>query len=87
MSNETEAGTCSICKKRTSSINRKYYYYDIECDCCNSKSDDHFELVFHCENCEPVPPSRVTCVLSPLKDDEAFKGETLKGQSRKRTKE
>lgn len=75
MSGDIESGTCDICKAESVPVSRKYYYYDIECDCCNSKEDDHFEIVFYCKDCKPKPPSQVTCVLSPLEDDEAFKGE------------
>lgn len=74
MTGEVEVGTCDICKTESVPLNRKYYYYDIECECCNSIEDDHFEIVRHCGKCEPKPPSKVTCVLSPIEDDYAFKG-------------
>lgn len=69
-----EKGTCSVCKKEKVHVNRKYYYYDIECLCCNEIDDDHFEIVYHCNICEPAPPEKVTCSLNSLQDDDAFKG-------------
>ena len=75
MAGDAERGTCSVCQKIVNGITRKYYYYDIECDCCNTKEDDHFEIVFHCNNCEPKPPRKVTCSLNPLKDGEQFQQE------------
>ena len=51
----SEFGTCDMCKKEDS-INREYYYYEFECDCCNKKQDPHFEIVRYCNNCVPRPP-------------------------------
>jgi len=78
MAKDVETGTCNICKKEHVQLSRKYYYYDIECDCCNSKEDDHFEIVKYCKDCEPKPPRKVKVSMTPLEDDEAFKGEESK---------
>ena len=55
---EIEHGKCDICKK-IRDLQRKYYYYDIKCEC---HSPNHFELVSHCKDCEPKEPvkTRVT---------------------------
>ena len=42
MSSENEIGTCSICGKEHVPVNRKYYRYNIPCECCIGK---HFEIV------------------------------------------
>lgn len=81
MSGTVEVGTCSVCKKEKVPVNRKYYYYDIECLCCNRVDDDHFEIVYHCTNCEPKPPRKVSCSLNPLEEDEAFKPNTDESKS------
>ena len=53
MSGDSEYGVCDICKNERF-LNRKYYYYDIECECHSPK---HFEIVRHCSSCVPVEPS------------------------------
>lgn len=65
MSGEIEYGTCDMCKKEAH-INRKYYRYDIKCDCCNSKDKPHFEIVRYCNECEPKPPRKVNVSLEPI---------------------
>ena len=55
-----EAGTCSVCGRTVTPINRTYFYYDVNCSCCNSKDEQHFEIVWHCDNCEPKPPRTIT---------------------------
>jgi hypothetical protein len=66
---DLEYGLCDICGN-DSIINRKYYYYDIKCDCCNSKNSPHFEIVKHCYNCKPKPPRTITLSYKPMTDDE-----------------
>jgi len=63
MSEEIEYGTCDICGKDRP-LSRKYYKYDIKCDCCNDKDDDHFEIVRHCNKCEPKPPRTIKVVFA-----------------------
>jgi len=47
-----EFGKCEICNKETN-LNRKYFRYDIKCEC---HSPNHFELVIHCNDCIPIEP-------------------------------
>jgi serine/threonine protein phosphatase 1 len=62
---ESEFGKCNICNQDTS-LSRKYYYYDIKCECCNSENDPHFEIVHHCIHCKPKPPRVVKATLNPI---------------------
>ncbi len=64
-----ESGTCDICKSSNTILNRKYYYYNIKCDCCNSKNDNHFHIIRHCSLCFPKPPSSINVVLKPILED------------------
>lgn len=64
MSGEQENGTCPYCNIHLP-LNRKYYKYDIKCDCCNSKEDDHFEIILHCNTCKPTPPKRIIVSMQP----------------------
>ena len=61
-----EIETCSVCDKKDVPILRKYYYYDIKCDCCNGATDNHFEIVRHCNQCAPKPPRMATVMIKPL---------------------
>ena len=60
MSGEVEYGNCDICNIQNT-LNRKYYYYDIHCECCSN--DDHFEIVRYCNYCNPKLPSVVNVVI------------------------
>lgn len=55
MSGDIEIGICNICGQHTQ-VSRRYYHYDVKCNCCNGK---HFEIVKYCEECEPNPPKIV----------------------------
>ena len=59
---DVEFGKCDICGKETT-LNRKYYHYDIKCDCCSPK---HFEIVRHCKDCKPQPPKYVKVYIKPI---------------------
>ena len=61
-----ELAICSICKE-TKPVSRVYYRYDIKCDCCNSKEDNHFEIVRHCSTCTPKAPVVITVHMQPIK--------------------
>lgn len=65
MGKDIETGTCFNCKSE-GQILRKYYYYLIPCDCCNSKNDNHFEIVKHCITCKPKPPVRISLIIDPI---------------------
>lgn len=60
---ETEIGNCSVCKNESIPVNRKYYHYGIKCDC---HSPDHFEIVYHCSNCTPIPPKTTLVHIKPI---------------------
>ena len=60
MSGEMEWGTCPSCKKE-GPINRTYYHYAIKCEC---HSPTHFEIVYHCNECEPQEPKTTKLVMS-----------------------
>ena len=64
MSGEIEYGNCDMCNTQAA-LSRKYYRYDIKCDCCNGKDDDHFEIIRHCSECEPKPPREVKVIIAP----------------------
>lgn len=65
MSN-TMIGTCEICGKENVPLKRKYYYYDIECDCC---SPQHFECVDYCKDCTPKPPRKTVVSIRPIEEE------------------
>ena len=69
---DCEHGKCDICGEENF-LDRRYYYYNIKCDCCGG--DRHFEFIRHCNNCEPKPPRKVSVITEPIKD--AKKGEYI----------
>lgn len=62
---ECEVGICDICKEK-GVLNRKYYRYNIKCEC---HSPTHFEIVHHCDKCEPKEPdiTKISISTSLLK--------------------
>jgi len=62
MCGEIEIGKCTVCGE-SKSVQRKYYRYDINCDCC---SNQHFEIVYHCSSCDAKPPKTATVHINPL---------------------
>ena len=66
MSGDIEVAKCDVCGKERP-ILRRYYHYDILCDCCNNEgSNDHFEFVRHCSDCTPSPPQKITVQIKPI---------------------
>lgn len=61
MNGEIEFGYCDYCGKECD-IHRKYYYYGIKCEC---HSQEHFEIVFYCNDCKPKSPRRTSIALKP----------------------
>ena len=61
MVGSVEVNNCSICGNLTE-VSRKYYHYGIKCDC---HSPEHFEIVWHCKNCTPIPPKKTTIYIKP----------------------
>jgi len=59
---EQEFSKCNICGQHIH-VNRKYYYYNVKCECCNGL---HFEIVKHCINCKPKSPKRISLSLSAM---------------------
>ena len=61
--NSCEYGKCDICGK-DDYLSRKYYYYNLKCDCCLSGGkEEHFELIRYCKNCKPKPPKYIKALL------------------------
>lgn len=59
MSDASEFGECDICGKEAV-VTRKYYNYNIKCDCCLSGGKPmHFHIVRHCADCTPKPPEYI----------------------------
>lgn len=63
MSGEVMVGKCDICGKENVELERKYYYYNIKCEC---HSPQHFEIVDHCKACIPKPPKKTTIYIEPI---------------------
>ena len=63
---DIEFGKCDICGKETC-LNRKYYYYDIKCEC---HSPQHFELVCYCDDCKDKvkPPTHTLVRIKPIEE-------------------
>ena len=69
MSGCIEHGLCQYCGY-SGPINRKYYYYGIKCEC---HSPEHFEIVWHCDKCEPKDPGIDRIILSKEEKHKVFK--------------
>ena len=52
---------CDMCNN-IGNIKEKYYYYNINCDCCDG---NHFEIVRYCEKCEPKPSPKISVYIQP----------------------
>jgi len=63
MDGAVEIGWCDICNKPDVQLIRKYYNYDIKCEC---HSPNHFEIVWHCKDCKPTPPEKTTVCIKPI---------------------
>lgn len=63
MSGCIEYDKCDICGNKDL-LQRKYYRYDIKCEC---HSPYHFEVVKYCKNCKPREPHE-TRILFKTKD-------------------
>lgn len=61
MIGNVEWGKCEICGKE-GPLERTYFYYNINCECCGNKEGWHFELVKHCCDC----PARMPRDIHPL---------------------
>ena len=67
-----EYGTCDVCG-REANLQRKYYYFNIKCECHLPK---HFELIKYCSDCVPLRPAETTIeIFDPI--DEKIKKITI----------
>ena len=71
MCGEIEVGRCECCGKDNVPLERTYFRYPFECEC---HSPEHFILVRHCEDCDPIEPRETKVV---------FKTEDLKNEYEK----
>lgn len=62
-----EIGYCDFCGKQTQ-VDRKYYYYDVDCECCVGPR--HFEIVKYCKDCSPQPPCKIFVILKPINEND-----------------
>ena len=60
MKAEREINYCSICGNKKE-VQRTNYYYGIKCEC---HSPEHFEIVWHCKDCEPKEPEKTKITLT-----------------------
>ena len=61
---DVEIGTCDICMLNNTELSRKYYYYDIECECCVGK---HSAYCKYCKNCSPEEPEETKIYIKTAK--------------------
>lgn len=63
-----EYGTCDMCG-REANLQRKYYHFNIKCECHSPK---HFEMIKYCSDCVPLRPAETTIeIFDPI--DEKIK--------------
>lgn len=55
-----EYGLCEVCGEEAP-LRRTYFHYNIKCEC---HSPNHFEMVRHCETCEPVEPTETKVIIA-----------------------
>ena len=65
MSGVIEYGKCEVCGRKEMNLQRKYYHYNINCDCHRGQ---HFEFVRHCADCKPSSPEKTTVTMKPVDD-------------------
>lgn len=64
---EQMSGGCDCCGKQNMILTRKYFHYDVKCDCCGGAAKNyHFEIVDHCSDCTPRAPSRIRITLDNM---------------------
>lgn len=62
---DIERGECDICGIE-SDLKRKYYHYDIKCECCRGK---HFEIVRYCDKCQPKAPRDISAIVKSIEEE------------------
>lgn len=82
MQGEIEVGKCECCGKENVTLMRTYFRYPFKCEC---HSPEHFILVRHCEDCEPIEPRETKVVLKTgdLKNTFAFAFKIMQKEMRK----
>ena len=70
MTGDAEYGRCEVCNANNAILSRKYYYYDVDCECCVGK---HFAVCKYCPRCKPAEPeeTKIYIKTSKLKEWEA----------------
>ena len=63
---DVEINQCDTCGEMDVPVQRKYYRYPVKCTCCNGANDNHFEFVYHCKNCKPTPPKKISVYIEPI---------------------
>ena len=70
--NNIEYGICDICG-REANLQRKYYHFNIKCECHLPK---HSEMIKYCSDCVPLRPAETTIeIFDPV--DEKIKKITI----------
>ena len=70
--NDIEYGICDVCG-REANLQRKYYHFNIKCECHSPK---HFEMIKYCSDCVPLRPAETTIeIFDPI--DEKIKKITI----------
>lgn len=79
---EMEVGRCECCGKENVTLRRKYFHYPIQCEC---HSPQHFEMVRHCEECDPKEPAetKITLKTQDLKNPFSFAYKIMKEEMQK----
>ncbi len=79
---EMKIGTCDCCGKENIPLIRKYFRYPIQCECCLPR---HFEMVRHCEDCDPEEPEKtqITLKTEDLKNPFVFAFKIMKEEMQK----
>lgn len=70
---------CEICGEE-GVLRRKYFYYDIKCEC---HSPRHFEMVEHCILCIPKEPEKTTVYIKPFAETVTSKNREVTHESNK----
>lgn len=71
---DEEYGICDMCGNK-GIIQRRYYHFDIRCEC---HLPNHFEIVHYCKDCVPIMPPETYITLhdEALDRDKTFKVDT-----------
>lgn len=65
MSGAVEYGKCEICGE-DGILSRTYFIYPVDCTCCGCTrqgQNRHFEMIRHCNKCQPSIPKEINPLL------------------------